>query len=86
MLLFISRDFIASNQCWEKEVEIAMSRHHSGEATVIRIMLRESDWTNAPFANLQGLPQEMKAVTAQSDRDAAWTGVAEGIRSIAEGL
>jgi hypothetical protein len=38
------------------------------------------------LAKLQGLPRDMKAVTAWEDRDAAWTDVASGIRSIAQGL
>ena len=49
-------------------------------------MLRSCDWKGTPFANLQGLPREMKAVTAWEDRDAAWTDVAVGIRAIAEEL
>lgn len=86
ILLLVSADFIASNYCWDTEVEMAMKRHDSGQAKVIPIMLRSCDWKNSPFAKLQGLPLEMKAVTSWSDRDAAWTDVALGIRSIAEKL
>lgn len=84
VLLLVSADFIASEYCWDKEVQTAMARHESGEAIVIPIMLRPCDWKDAPFAKLQGLPQEMKAITSWEDRDAAWTDVAVGIRRSAD--
>jgi internalin A len=86
ILLLVSADFIASNYCWEKEVEVAMRRHNEREAVVIPVMLRACDWNSAPFARLQGLPREMKPVTTWADRDAAWTDVAKGIRAVAEML
>ena len=86
ILLLISADFIASNYCWDKEVRRALERHAVKEATVIPILLRSCDWQTAPFAKLQGLPPELKAVTAWTDRDAAWASVAAGIRMVAERL
>jgi internalin A len=86
ILLLISADFMASDYCWDTEVQMAMKRHESKEAIVIPVMLRSCDWKTAPFAKLQGLPRDMKAVTAWEDRDAAWTDVASGIRSISQNL
>jgi len=84
ILLLISADFIASEYCWGREVQMALQRHESGAATVIPIILRSCDWQSAPFARLRGLPKEMKPVTAWADRDAAWTAVALGIRAVVE--
>ena len=86
ILLLISADFLASNYCWDNEVQAAMKLHETGKAVVIPIMLRSCDWKNAPFAKLQGLPRDMKAITAWEDRDEAWTSVATGIRSMTENL
>ncbi len=86
ILLLISSDFIASEYCWDKEVTRALERHTAKQATVIPVLLRSCDWKGAPFGKLQGLPTDMKAVTAWQDRDAAWTNVATGIRAIAESL
>jgi len=86
ILLLISADFIASDYCWEKEVRRALERHASKEATVVPVLLRSCDWKTAPFAKLQGLPKDMKAVTAWPDRDAAWADVAAGIRNLIENL
>ena len=86
VLLLISADFIASDYCWDKEVKHALERHARGDAAVVPVLLRSCDWKGAPFGKLQGLPTGMIAVTAWSDRDAAWTDVAGGIRTIAERL
>jgi internalin A len=84
ILLLVSADFIASDYCWGTEVRFALEKDRSGEATVVPILLRSCDWQSAPFGSLQGLPKDMKPVTAWMDRDAAWTNVALGIRAIVE--
>ncbi|MCI0610940.1 MAG: TIR domain-containing protein [Anaerolineae bacterium] len=86
ILLLISADFIDSDYCWKIEMKRALERHKAKEAVVIPVMLRHCDWKGAPFAELQGLPTGMEPVTSWSDRDAAWTDVATGIRKIAEEL
>jgi TIR domain len=86
ILLLISKDFIASDFCWDKEMERAMQRHDAGEAAVIPIILRSCDWKGAPFGKLQGLPKDMKPVNDWADRDQAFTNVAQGIRKVAERL
>ncbi len=84
ILLLVSADFIASDYCWDKEVTRAMERHEAKEAVVIPVLLRRCDLKDAPFAKLQGLPSDVKAVKDWEDRDAAWTDVAKGIRKIVE--
>jgi hypothetical protein len=39
-----------------------------------------------PFAKLQALPKDGKAVASWSDRDEALTSVADGVRLVAEEL
>jgi internalin A len=86
ILLLVSADFLASDYCWEKEVERAIERHDRGDAQVVPILLRACDWESSPFAKIQGLPTGMKPVKSWADRDDAWTNVAKGIRKLAEGM
>jgi internalin A len=79
ILLLVSADFINSDYCFGKELKRALERHDQHEATVIPIILRDVNWTKAPFARLQSLPRDGKAVTSWSNRDAAWTNVSKGI-------
>ena len=84
ILLLVSAEFIASNYCWDIEVAEAIKRHESKKAIVVPIIIRTCDWHSSPFGKLQALPKDGKAITAWSNRDAAWTNVAEGLRKIAE--
>ncbi|GJL58050.1 MAG: hypothetical protein NPIRA03_09070 [Nitrospirales bacterium] len=84
VLLLVSADFINSDYIWGKELDVAMKRHASKEASVVPVMLRAVDITDAPFAALQGLPTDLRPVTSWPNRDEAWTDVAKGIRRTVE--
>jgi hypothetical protein len=86
ILLLISADFIASDYCWGKELERAMERHENGEARVIPIILREVDWSGAPFSKLQALPKDGIPVTSWPNQDEAFAHIARGIRAVSREL
>jgi len=79
ILLLISSDFLASKFCISVEVKKAIERHNLKDAVVIPICLRACDWSGASFGKLQGLPQDMKAVTSWNNEDEAFTNVVKGI-------
>jgi hypothetical protein len=80
ILLLVSANFLASDYCYGIELKLALERHEAGEARVIPIIIRPVDWQNAPFAKLNALPRDGKAVTTWSNRDQAFVDVARGIR------
>ncbi|WP_169617268.1 COR domain-containing protein [Nodosilinea sp. P-1105] len=84
ILLLISADFIASDYCYDLEMKRAMERHQAGEARVIPIIVRPTDWKDTPFSKLQCLPKDGKAVTQWVNRDGAWLNVEQGIKQVAE--
>ncbi|MGO9601076.1 MAG: toll/interleukin-1 receptor domain-containing protein [Isosphaeraceae bacterium] len=85
ILLLVSSSFLASDYCYGKEMSLALERHFRGEVLVIPVIVRPVDWRSAPFARIQGLPLDAKPVTLWTNRDQAWTDVAQGIRrAIAE--
>src|SRR5579864_4070704 len=63
ILLLVSADFMASDFCFSIEMQEAITRHNAGEARVIPILLRPTDWKGAPFAKLKMLPTDAIAVT-----------------------
>src|SRR5712692_8708249 len=69
ILLLISPDFLASDYCYDVEMRRALERHDRGEACVIPIILRPCDWRTSPFARLQCLPHNGKAVTTWQNPD-----------------
>src|SRR5215469_7773857 len=84
ILLLISPDFLASDSCYDKEMQRALERNAQNEARVIPIILRPCDWQDAPFAHLQALPDSGKAVTEWVNQDAAFRDIARGIRTAIE--
>jgi hypothetical protein len=64
ILILISADFIHSDFCYSIEMKRAIDRHNVGEARVIPILLRPTDWQGAPFDKLKMLPTDAKAVTS----------------------
>ena len=86
VLLLVSKDFVASDYIWSKEVTIAMERHERGEARVVPILVRAVDIQpdDAPFMELQGLPSDLRPVTSWPNRDEAWTNVAKGLRALVQ--
>lgn len=86
ILLLVSADFIASDFCYDIEMQRAMERHEAREARIIPIIVRDCIWSNAPFSKLQALPKDGKAVNTWPDKDTAWRDVGEGIEKAAESL
>ena len=81
VLLLISADFLASDYCYDVEMERALERHEAEEAVVIPVIVRPVDWSDAPFGKLQALPKDARPVTSWPDQDEALTDVAKGIRT-----
>lgn len=80
ILLLVSPDFLASDYCYDVELNRAMERHEAGEARVIPVILRPCDWQGASFGKLQALPKDAKPVTEWHSRDRAFTNIVRGIR------
>lgn len=86
VLLLVSSNFLASDYCFEVEMQRAMAKHHAGTARVIPIILRPCDWQSAPFGKLNALPEDGRPVTKFSDHHEALAQVAAGIRRVAAAL
>jgi Effector-associated domain 1/TIR domain/CHAT domain len=86
ILLLISPPFMASNYCYDIEMQRAVQRHDQGNARVIPIILRPVDWKDSPISKLQALPKDAKPITQWGDRDAAFVDVVQGIRRAVDSL
>lgn len=86
ILLLISSDFISSPYCYDVEMRRALERHEAEEACVIPIILRPVYWKIAPFAKLNALPTDGKAVTSWDNQDEAFSNIVERISEVIEKL
>ncbi|NEQ52624.1 MAG: TIR domain-containing protein [Leptolyngbya sp. SIO3F4] len=86
VLLLVTAEFIASDYCYETEMQWALERHHQEEVRVIPIIMKPCDWQGTPFCTLQFLPQDRKPITTWDNRDEALTAVVKDIRKVVETL
>ncbi len=86
VILLISSDFIASEFCYCNELKTAMERHDKNQARVLPVVVRDVDWRGLPFARLQMLPKDAKAISTWEDEDSAMKDVAMGVRKTVEEL
>jgi len=86
ILLLITPRFIASEYCFDKEMQRSMERHAAGTARVIPIIMKPCDWQDTAFSKLQVLPKDAKPVTSWNDPDEALLDVVKGIRRAVDSL
>ena len=86
ILLLISADFLNSDYCFDKETTRALERRTNGEAVVVPVLLRDSDWRYPPLSQLEPLPKDFKAIELRVPQSTAFTEVAAGIRELVESL
>ncbi|MCC8955042.1 toll/interleukin-1 receptor domain-containing protein [Bradyrhizobium sp. Pear77] len=82
VLLLVSSDFLASEYCYEREMQRALVRHREGACVVIPVILRPCDWRDAPFAPLMALPTDGKPVTKWPNADEAFLEITTGIKKL----
>lgn len=86
VLFLVSAQFIASDYCFDVEMNRALELRSQGKTRVIPIIVRPCDWSKTPLGAIQALPKDAKPVVEWPNADAAWTDVARGIRTVVESL
>lgn len=84
VLLLISADYLASDDCYKDDMEQALARHDAGKAWMIPIIIHACDWESAPFGRLTVLPAGGIPVTSWPNQNEAWANVVRGIRIATE--
>lgn len=84
ILLLISPYFIASDYCYNIEMERAIERHNNGEARVIPVILHPCDWQRAPFGILRATPTDGKPVSKYANIHDAFLSIISDVRQAAE--
>lgn len=67
-LLLLSPDFIASDFCYDTEMQEAMEKHQKEEAIIIPLQIRACSWQNTPLKDLQILPEDKKAIHRSNEQ------------------
>ena len=86
ILLLVSANFLASNYCYEREMDRALERHREGSAVVIPVILHPCDWHSAPFGDLRATPTDGKPVSMFANAHEAFSIITRDIREALEKL
>ncbi len=86
IVLLISAEFLASERCYELEMQQALELSTAGSVRLIPVILSPTDWETLPLARYSPLPTDGRPVSLNRNIDAALTEVARGIRKVVEEL
>ncbi|HEY3988842.1 MAG TPA: toll/interleukin-1 receptor domain-containing protein [Acidobacteriaceae bacterium] len=81
ILLLVSPDFIASEYCYEREMNRALQRHSLHEARVIPVILHPCDWQDLPFGKLLAAPTDGRPISKWPNTDEAFLNVVNSIKA-----
>jgi hypothetical protein len=81
ILLLVSPDFIASEYCYEREMNRALQRHSLHEARVIPVILHPCDWQDLPFGKLLAAPTDGRPISKWPNIDEAFLTVVNSIKA-----
>jgi len=84
ILLLVSAHFLASNYCYEREMERALQKNNDRTAVVIPVILHPCDWHSAPFRGLRATPTDGKPISLYANQHEAFAIIAKDIREVAE--
>ena len=62
-MLLVSPYFIASDYCYDVEMQRALQKHEDGTAKVIPVILHPCDWHSTPFGKLLATPKDGKPIS-----------------------
>lgn len=86
VLLLVSPDFIASDYCYEIEMQNSLARHERGEATVIPVILRTCVWHHLPFGKLQAATTDGQPIVKFTHIDDGFVQVVEAVVKVLDKL
>ena len=78
----VSPDFLASNYCYEQEMENALKRHEDGTLRVIPIILEPCDWKTSPLGKLKALPKDGNPISLWTNENVAYLDVVTELRRL----
>jgi internalin A len=85
VLLLISRDFMASDECFSTEMVHALKKYDEKRGAVVPILLRpEASWAEHRIGQIQALPRDGRAISQrpEPEQDEAWVEVIKGLRAL----
>jgi hypothetical protein len=79
----VSPDFLASDYCYNRELDRALKRREEGSMTVVPVIVEACDWQSTPLGKLKALPTDGKPIAEWTNENVAFVDVVKGLRNLA---
>lgn len=83
-IALVSPDYLASNYCYEKEFQYALSLYKSDKIRIVPVILETCDWLSSPFKDFLVLPKDGKPISTWTNQNNAYLDVVNGLRRTIE--
>jgi hypothetical protein len=81
-LACVSPDYIASNYCYDEELDLALVREAAGDLFVIPVIFQPCEWLQTPLKKFKAVPNDGKPVAEHTNVNVALLEVATEIRRL----
>jgi TIR domain len=81
-LPLLTPDFLASNYCYETEMQRAIERHESGEMHIVPLVIEPCDWKASPLKRFKALPRDGKPVAEWTNKNNAYLDIVTELRRL----
>lgn len=85
-LACVSPDYIASNYCYDRELQNALERESEGNLAVVPVIFEPCEWLETPLQKFKAVPRDGKAVSEHTNPNVALLDVATELRKLAVSL
>jgi hypothetical protein len=85
-LACVSPDYIASNYCYDKELQVALERESKGDLAIVPVIFEPCEWLETPLQKFKAVPRDGKAVSEHTNPNVALLDVATELRRLASTL
>ncbi len=82
VIALVSANFLASDYCYQVEMQKAIARDQAGEARLLPVIVSPCLWRTSPLGEYQALPKQGEPITQWTDAEAAWANVAQSISAL----
>src|SRR6185369_7988940 len=82
VVLLLSNDFIRSDYCFTKEMQVARERDSAGKCTIVPIVVRACRFDQLELGQLQAILPHGKPVEQHKHRAAAWLEVTKELDTV----
>ena len=81
-LILVNPDFLASDYCYEQEMERALERRDEGTSIVIPVIVEPCEWQESPLRALKAVPYDGKPISKWDNQSDAYLDIVKEVRRV----